>query len=530
MLKVLLVDDELIVRKGLKAIVDWQDFGMEVEAEASNGQRAIEMLYELQQIDLIITDIRMPVLDGLELTRMVRTSHPHTKVLLLTCYNDFEYVKEALELGASGYLLKTDLEDDGHLEKALRKIRSELVKEREKQKEYELLQHYAEKSLPLLREKWLKSLVSGEDLCSITDQMLSLNLEWVHHPHLLCRMDFADVSPSLGGSVESLSLELLGHDSIILSMEYSSFLLLLRPRPEISEYRRIQWEKQVLAEWRSRMEKKCGKDVNVYYGRSTGLDRFATVYDQLSRIGEYYTFYHGYGALIDIGSFPQTASLLETGHLDLVVLNELKQMVIIRNWDHVKRILSDLKETVLRVKPSVDTVKNFIVELVMTLIEGLQSNSHIISTIWGTNKFDYIDKVKGMNTLAEIVEWIFTGVDQIEGERSVFVGGENRVIMKAVEYIENHFHQDLTLEDLSAHVGLSKSYLSSTFKKVCGESFIEYLIRVRIQKAETMLRQTDLKIYQVAESVGFQDPKYFTKLFKKMTGISPNQYKDKVEC
>src|SRR5690625_1398196 len=128
MLKVLLVDDEFIVRQGLKALVNWEEYGMKVIADTANGESELEKMNQ-KSFDIVITDIRMAIIDGIELTRIIMERYPGTKVILLTCYSDFEFVKEALDLGASGYLLKTDMED-GHLEKTLMKIKKEFEEKR----------------------------------------------------------------------------------------------------------------------------------------------------------------------------------------------------------------------------------------------------------------------------------------------------------------------------------------------------------------------------------------------------------------
>jgi two-component system response regulator YesN len=158
-------------------------------------------------------------------------------------------------------------------------------------------------------------------------------------------------------------------------------------------------------------------------------------------------------------------------------------------------------------------------------MDGLQLNSNIFEPVWGNNKFEYIDKVKEKRTLVELIDMLNEGINDFEENRSLFIG-VSKFMSRALEYIELNYYKDITLDDLSNHVGLSKSYLSSTFKKVVGDNFIDYLIQHRLNKAKQLLEQTDLKISEIAGKIGFNDPKYFAKLFKRLYGITPTEFRE----
>lgn len=218
MLNVLLVDDEFIVRQGLKAMINWDDYKMNVLLEANNGKDALALLEE-HQIDVIVTDIRMPLMDGIELTRKAKESYPDMKVMLLTCYDDFEYVQEAVALGASGYLLKTDLEG-GSLEKQLQKIAKEFQQEREMRESYQRLEMKARESAALMKEKQIKSILKGGE-----PELSHQELSWLSTPHLMLKIVFA--YPVSHENVEQVFYRLFVRDiSFLFQLEDHSFLAL----------------------------------------------------------------------------------------------------------------------------------------------------------------------------------------------------------------------------------------------------------------------------------------------------------------
>jgi two-component system response regulator YesN len=519
MMRVLLVDDELIVRAGLKAIVNWKECAMEVVAEASNGQNALKIIEE-QPIDVVISDIRMPIVDGIELTRRVREKYPKTKMILLTCYNDFKYVQEALEIGASGYVLKTDMED-GSLEKILQKVRKEWEQENVKKEDYQSLQWKAEQSIPLLREKYIKSLLEKNDAYT-QEQCIALGLQWLNQPHRLLLLEFESPQISTLNKIQQFFYQLTGEEeAFIFQWDEYSFLGLVKQPGENSQNRILLWDYQFTHQLFSSM-KAFFENVNLYYCQLFDRRQIRFSFSRLVQVMEYYTFYEGFGHPLDAGSLIIQEDTDGMGSIDWQVF---KQLTIIRNWSEIKEKCCEMFKHFNKNRYPVEYVKRCTIEMIGIITDVLQSNGSLITTNWGSNKLDYVERVKETKTILKLADFLFQGIHALEESRLMFIGG-NRVIEKAVEYIERNYYKEITLDDLSNYVGLSKSYLSSYFKKVTGGNFIDYLIHLRIEKAKQLFRQTDLKTFEVAEKVGIQDPKYFTKLFKRIEGISPKTFKD----
>lgn len=520
MLKVLLVDDEFIVRQGLKTLVNWEKYGMSVAAEAANGKNALDWLKQ-EDFQVVITDIRMPVVDGIELTRMITERYPGTKVILLTCYSDFEYVQEALELGASGYLLKTEMED-GHLEKTLLKIKQEIEEEKAKEETLKEAQKKVETSIQVLRENYVRSVLENDEGMDVERGCEHVGLQFLNRRHMIWRIEFERMNDQMKKEVERIFQAIFAEDeAFILQLEAYEFLAFSTYPSENSQYKIYAWEQMITHECFSRLSK-IGH-VNVYYDSAEGIGELPKKYRKISQVGQFYTFYHGFDFLVDVKDVPKprSANLIEK-----VDWNKIKEKIIARDWFALKEKCQAVFQMVSRQSCSVQSVKLLVIETIVIIVNELSVNHPLIKP-WGKNKFDYIDKAKEKRTFEQLIQWLYDGIDELEKHQSMLIAGPNHIIRNALKYIEKNYNREITLDELSRHVGLSKCYLSTTFKKMTGQSFTDYVNHLRIEKAKQLFMQIDLKVFEVAEKVGFKDPKYFTKLFKNIEGVSPKHFMQK---
>ncbi|GEN34774.1 MULTISPECIES: response regulator transcription factor [Aneurinibacillus] len=516
MLKVLIVDDELIVRKGLRAYVNWKAYDMEVVSEAANGEQALEIINQ-QPIELVITDIRMPLVDGIELTRAVKENYPHITVILLTCYDDFSLVKEALDIGASGYVLKTELED-GSFESILKKTSKEWKKRQKEGEYYKRLEKEAENSRLLLREKQVQSMLEDPS-SSIPDE-----LDWIENGFVGIYFEFL-CSPNSFVEVEKQFYAIASKDKgVFLPLDDYRAIGLFAREKEYSEMKRTTYEQEQCRKLFGKITKIAG-EINIYYCASSTNDKAGHVLRSLKEKGAYHTFYNEFGHLLDVHSIPQQGISDPFAKMDW---QELRQLTLMRDWARIKDICDELFSHLAIEKPPVEDVKKVVLEIILIITHGLQTNSNLLTLTWGSNRFDNIELAKKKRTYKQLIEWLYEGINELEDSRSVFIGGINSVISKAISYMERNYMLEITLEDVAEHVGLSKSYFSSRFKKITGENFIDYLISLRIKKAKQLLQETDLKILEVAEKVGFNDPRYFAKLFKRFEGVGPKQFQESV--
>lgn len=513
--KVLIVDDELIVRKGLKALINWGEYDMDVAFEATNGEDAFQILKN-NEIDVLITDIRMPLMDGIELTRKVKEKFQEIKVLLLTCYNDFEFVQEALQLGASGYLLKTDLED-GNLEKQLLKISNEIKNEKKRRESYRDLKLKAKKSSLLIQENQVKSILNGN---LSKENLYDNELKWLTKPFLLLKVIVGHLDYQIDKLRDSISTLFKDDLSLTFQLEPQTLYIIISLPKKTSQMLILQWQEIVINQI-SAILKKLSNEQSIYYSRCDNIHSLYDKYQLLLRNSNRHWFYYGYGTVLNVEHLSWEL------HPEVHPINfrELNESAVLRNWEKVKIISKDSFEIYESLYLDVETVKSNVITMVETIMIALNSNSNLFSSSWGKNIIDYKEKVNKISFFKDLKDWYYQGIEDLEKNRILFMGGINQVVMQAVSFIETNYFKEITLDELSAEVGLSQSYLSTIFKKVTGKSFIEYLNDLRIEKAKQLFHTSNLKVFEVASKVGFNDPKYFSKQFKRITGITPNEYK-----
>ena len=365
MIKVFLVEDEAIIRRGIRDNIDWEGNGFEFVGEAGDGEYAYPLILKTEP-DLLITDVKMPFMDGLELSRLVKKALPQTKIVILSGYNEFDYAKEAIKIGISDYLLKPIT--SASLIEAMRKVADTIKEEREKSR---LLERY---------------FVSYEKYTEFLD-----------------RTDYSGVDRKL----------------------IEDFLKL----GSIDE---------------------CGTFIDEYF----------------AAVGE-----NNYQSLL------------------------LRQYMVMDIFFCVMEFLKGLKINTEDIPPEQKDIKR---------IPGIISR---------------IDTTLGY--LKELFQTALAMRDNVSNDRY------GSLIAEAKKYMgENFSKNDFSLNMISAHIGVSPSYFSSIFKQETGQSFVEYLTRLRIDKACELLKCTNLRTAEIGEQIGYNDPHYFSATFKKIMGQSPKDYKN----
>ncbi len=367
MIKVFLVEDETIIRQGIKNNIDWRSNGFELVGEAGDGEYAYPMILKSQP-DILLTDVKMPFMDGLELSRLVKKALPRTKIIVISGYNEFDYAKEAIKIGISDYLLKPVT--SASLMDALKKVSDQIFEEQENSR---LLERYF-----INYEKYMafpdKSDYSGVDRKLIRNFLKTGNIE------------------------------------------------------------------------------ECGIFIDEYF----------------EAVGE--------------GNY---MSLL------------LRQYMTMDIFYCVLEFIKSLNAQELNTQPELTDLKRV------------------------TKAIEKADMT--MEYLKELFTFALTARDKNSGDRY------GLLIREAQEYIaENYGNSDFSLNMIAGYIGVSPSYFSSIFKQGTGQSFIEYLTKVRIDRACELLRCTTLRTSEIGEQVGYNDPHYFSTAFKKIMGQSPKEFKTRV--
>ncbi len=518
MYKVFLVEDEIVTREGIRDKVDWRAAGFEFCGEAPDGEMALPLI-EAAQPDLLITDIRMPFMDGLQLCKIVRERMPGTRVIILSGHDEFNYAQAAVKLGVSEYLLKPVSAQD--LQKTLQKIALLLDEERREQEDLKQLRDQAERNRALIREKFLLRLaMGGEASPAAIEQSQELGLDIIGRAYLvvLIRIELEEKGQPFDyqacQQVERLVAGLLENnpDAFLTKKGMEELVLIIKGDSPA----RLEQEAYFLTELiQHGVEGKAACRLTVGCGSPQ------------QRLGD---IHHSFAeAMVRVKGGGETLS----GSLDKAELLKLDKTAL---EDYLKfgrlEDFAPFFEAYLQplggAAQRSSIVRNYIfVDIVLT-------TARFVSDLGGN-----IDRiVPEINTLETILLSIKTPL-QIRAEtqriftsvltfRDAQTHSQQRValIHQARAYIDHHYARpDLSLNDVAAQVNLSPNHFSTVFSHETGETFKDYLTRVRLDRAKELLRTTSLKSFEVAEQCGYNDPHYFSHIFRKHTGQTPQQFR-----
>ena len=522
----LIIDDEPVVREGISQIIDWAAHGFELVGACRDGREGLQALERLKP-DVVLTDICMPFVDGLELAAWISEQYPGTRTVLLTGYDEFEYAQEAVKLRVSDFLLKPITADE--LRGILEKIRGELDLERNRDRRFEMLQQQLKESLPLLRERFLNRLVRMTlDPGEIRQRMafLELNLAGPAYVALLCDLDEAEPQDHIVNlAVHKTIAEIAAdrRDSVAFTTPREQSVVIDSASDEAGALSRALECAELIAE---RINRELGRSVSIGAGDAVvGLDNMPQTYRDASTALEQ-RLVLGPAQII-------TAQQLGGVHLSEVSRPDAETRAAyvraLRTGDRsgAQSALYEIIESLQLSEGSMETRYLVMQRLLADALNGLEALGVDATQITEKpeNPFAQLGRLK---TLEDMRNWFLglqdrahTLLDQRRQQHSRWKA------LAAEEFIEANFHQpELSLQRVCSALSVSKSYFSSMFKGSTGVTFVEYLTCVRIKRAKELLSYDNLRSYEVAERVGFRDAHYFSLTFKKQTGVSPTEYRE----
>lgn len=518
--KILIVDDEVLVRQGIKHYLVWEQYGFQIVGEASNGREALELIAELRP-HIVITDIVMPVMDGEEFTRILKQSYPEIEIIVLSSYGEFNYVRSTFQNGVADYILKPKLETQELLQvlqNTARRIPA-IQYDEETGSEQITVDHILEKWIAgfeadaepaLLKEHFpypsfylvgvqprLSSLGGGEQLVqqksshiATTSARLAEVLEQVGLP-LAFRPVAAD--PQIVVFVLNLS-----------TIHYDETVELLR---QLAQHMLRETNTAQLA-W-------------ALSERFDQMEQIGEVYQQLLKLLDY-RFYFPDHALIIGSELPAPAEVRGSFNLKEFT-EELRR-------DNFNTAFAALREYVQTLSANYLAtpfeLKSFLGNIIFNIITLLGNQDYDVRQL-DEEKYDYFREINDaldVRQTTALLNSFLQKVDARIAERSGQSQGTTNMKM-LLEYIEEHYAEPLSLTGLGQHFHFNPSYLSSYFTTHNKEGFSEHLNKIRVQKAAEMLKDDRYSISEISDRVGYSDHSYFTKVFKKWTGLSPSQYR-----
>lgn len=527
MYSVFAVDDEPIVLEGIRSKIDWEGSGFTFAGEATDGEIALSMIHEIKP-DILITDIKMPFMDGLQLAQAIKQTQPWIKIIILSGHDEFDYAKKAISIGIEDYLLKPFTPEE--LLTSLNKTAVQIDKERKQLSDISRLREELKSSEALIKKEFLNNLVHGAEEMSTVIQKsseLGLNLISRYYKVLISRIE----SRTNNTQNQQEACSLLNSYSTAINEAVSFFhhsnLLVCIFKGSTQE--ELDDNSFRAAETISHIATK-NEDCTV-------LTAMGKTVEHLSQLN---TSYEDAKKILQASNNNENRIISsddlageEIGNTNADTLLDLKEgdpLVDKLKYAAKGDIQGIIEESMSLIKKNPDQFSVFasylLVDLIFAvskLVEKLGGNIKELNPEILQRKFidDAVsDEARFTKTLEQVLNFA------LEFRDSKMTGKYADVILKAKRYIEeNYADQNTTLTTVAQAVALSPNHFSTIFSQECKTTFIEYLTNVRLENAKRLMRETDMKGYDIAYECGFSDPHYFSYIFKKNTGLSPREYK-----
>lgn len=535
-IKVFLVEDEMVIRRGIKNSIDWEKEGYIFCGEASDGELAYPMIIK-EKPDILITDIRMPFMDGLELCKLVKKELPNIKILILSGYDEFDYAKEAIRLGVTEYLLKPI--SSGKLLEALNGVSESIRREKE---DKDLVRKYMEEmreNTEHEKQKFFEQMIAGN--LSMADALetgkkYEMNLSAGMYNLLLFRFTL--------GKENRKSGELLGE------AEYAIEKLTERLEYVFEFQRGVEgWAFLLMADNEEQMServKELSKDLEEIMKNYSTIAYFGGIGQPVARLRELEEsfreaeralaarFTMELNRIISVEDIRMAQNVDTLDDIEITSFGEIeKTRTMLENFlnngaedeidEFVDVYINELPEENLK---SVLMRQYIIMDAYIVMMSFCEKIEGIEGEMQAQSE-ELKNSMKTIQTLEEIKNYIRMLLKKIIGVRDTISGRRySDIIEIAKDQIRKTYMSDeISLNTIAAEVGMSPSYFSSIFSKEMGKTFVEYLTEIRMDRAKELLMCSSMKTSEIGYEVGYKDPHYFSYIFKKTQNCTPKEFR-----
>ncbi|MFL0248130.1 response regulator [Candidatus Clostridium stratigraminis] len=540
--KLLIVDDEIEVRKGIINKVDWYMLGFEIVGEGENGKEALE-LFEKTMPDVLLTDIKMPFMDGLQLTQCVKEKYPTTKVIVMTGFDEFEYAHKAIKLNVSEYILRPV--GSVELSEILTKVKKQLDDEIAEKENVEALREYYRKSIPVLKDKFLTSLITTTmDKDDIEEGLRSYDINLRGSSYIVSVISIDEVMQYKNNSEElnNITSDFYEHKALfkfallnivdeITDKNHTGTAFLNGEDVVIisafKEERRDEVSGSILKsleELRLAIEKFLKFTVTIGVGSICNDVIYISHSYENALAALNYKIFMGGNRIIWIED-------IEPGSVSKVVFDENKERTLanclkVGTGEDMIETIDKLFEDVIAFKASYKDYQIYIMEILTTILKAARDSNIDIDNIFGINHnllvelYSLKSVEEAQSFFKDICSKIMSNIvmDRLDTYKEL--------VHRAKEYVkENYKSGEVNINGVCNHLHISPTYFSFIFKKETKTTFINYVTQVRMEAAKELLRTSNLKSFEIAEKVGYSEPNYFSYSFKKKFGQSPSEYR-----
>lgn len=525
MIKVLIADDEKLICRLVQALADWETLGMEVVGTAENGLEALELVKTLEP-DILITDIRMPACNGLELIRRAKELRPHLEVVIISGYAHFEYAHSAIQYGVGDYLLKPIKKDE--LMETLRKMKARCEKHSLVEKGMSVDYPGSRKDLHSLRSALVKDMLLPNPP-HLTKELLRdtyhFQMRGDTYQVFLLKID-CDIRKMSGSPYELLqgkATEIFEKGLSDVCPEYHMYF------QDYTGYGILNYETEQKAEVRKNLrtclnlldaQKSLYGPVEFSLALGMAVTDCEKLADSLEEAKEAVLerLLEGPGRLLE--GIPESSGIEKRNLLDRYV-KSAEHAIEVLDVEEASAACQSLKEAVMETH---QICGREIFGLVLSAGHLFVNHCAAEDAEGICQEFDYRCRLCGRAEelfiqLSVLQEALITKIGELQKSEA------GRPVRIAKQYVMQHFHEPITLEEVCEAAGFSASYFSVLFKKETGEGFAKYLTRVRMDEAKRLLRETNLSVAEICEKVGYSDRKHFTHTFHKTAGLNPAEYR-----
>lgn len=533
MYRILLVDDEILVRDAIKENIDWKSLDCELVGDCENGKQASEFVKE-NPVDIVLTDILMPYMDGMELSKFLHDNYPDVVIVIFSGFGEFEYAKKAIQYGVSEYLLKpvTAMELTGVINKMKEKV-DQLRREKNKMNKLTENSEKYRKNAQVIRSKNMEALVNCTTDVSKSIQRLAemgIDISAISYRVALFDIDLYSGMYELDTEKQQesalMAFVLYNISDEIVTREEAGFAY-QEGNNRVGILFQEKWSRnftektrEICREIQDKTKEVMGFDVSMGIGKWVKKPEELVQSHNMAQDTLQYRYLLGGNLLIDMEekhpvqeiSIDEPLSVLKealkTGQEDLVF------QTLVSIEDLIRNALMQKSRACMYLQQVIRTMDNACEDVSADMEQIREGRDELIREITDQKFFGEACEVVARHTKRVIS--ILSVMNTSSSERQARL---------AIDYIQkNYMVPDLSLNSICSYLNISTSYFSTIFKEETGETFTEVLIRTRMEKAKELLENTTMKNYEIAEKVGFSDPHYFGISFKKMTGYTPTEY------
>lgn len=535
MFKLVIADDEPSARYGIRDCIDWKQFNIDVVGEADDGTTALEIIEETKP-DIVITDVKMSNMDGIKLAKLLREQNYNIKIIFISGYDDVDYIRSALKLDAIDYVLKPiDLEE---LENVISKVVTLIKEEKQKEKIMDQMEQKLLKSMPLLKEKFLIDLVLNdfEDISMLKEKLKFLNMNLSiegKYCILIVNIDktnsYKDRSEKdrqlTSFVVMNICQELINQyfKGYIVEKGQDNFLCII----ELDEENATKNLYELATYIQFNLYRCLQLDITIAMGNIVNHISLLSESHVIAERALSQKLYLGKNQII-------TDDDIETNYgseyyISLTKEEKIATLLKVGNEEKLMDTLTDFFSKLYDTKNT--NVKYFQViclqlfHVALKVLIELELNIEELRNeqlMWET-----ILKADTLKEMEKIILIHYKTVNDFIKEKNS--NKNNSVIVKIKDIIQQKYYSNITVNEIADEIFLTSNYICKIFKQETGITINEYLTKIRIEKSKEMLEEPQNKLYDICYAVGYSDPSYFNKVFKKNTGLSPSQFRRKLK-